>query len=173
MNLISVLKNVLRFSLLASIWTILMIVLNAFEKIVYSGDYWVEWTSIILNLFIEAWVFFPPSDFLCTCSITEKKILKSSDMYVSLLIYPFSSVSLNSALPKINIVTLSGAPGWLSRLSARLLQVIISRSIEFEPRVGLWADSPEPRACFEFCVSLSLPLLYPCSHTVSLCLSQI
>ena len=27
---------------------------------------------------------------------------------------------------------------------------------EFEPRVRLCADSPEPGACFRFCVSLSL-----------------
>ena len=26
---------------------------------------------------------------------------------------------------------------------------------EFEPRVRLWADGPEPGACFRFCVSLS------------------
>ena len=25
---------------------------------------------------------------------------------------------------------------------------------EFEPRVGLWADSSEPGACFGFCVAL-------------------
>ena len=30
---------------------------------------------------------------------------------------------------------------------------------EFEPRVGLCADSSEPGACFRFCVSLSLSLL--------------
>ena len=36
---------------------------------------------------------------------------------------------------------------------------------EFEPHVGLCADSSEPGACFEFCVSLSLP--FPCSCSVS------
>ena len=39
---------------------------------------------------------------------------------------------------------------------------------EFEPRVGLCADSSEPGACFGFCVSLSL-----CpspAHGLSLCL---
>ena len=41
---------------------------------------------------------------------------------------------------------------------------------EFEPRVGLWADSSEPGACFRFCVSLSLPLPRSCS--VSLCLKN-
>ena len=30
---------------------------------------------------------------------------------------------------------------------------------EFEPRVGLRADSSEPGACFGFCVSLSLLLI--------------
>ena len=39
---------------------------------------------------------------------------------------------------------------------------------EFEPRVGLCADSLEPGACFGFCVSLSLTLPRSCS--VSLCL---
>ena len=34
-------------------------------------------------------------------------------------------------------------------------QVMIS-VLEFKPRVGLCADSSEPRACFGFCVSLSL-----------------
>ena len=37
---------------------------------------------------------------------------------------------------------------------------------EFEPRVGLWADSSEPGACFGFCVSLSL-----CPTPLTLCLS--
>ena len=34
---------------------------------------------------------------------------------------------------------------------------------EFEPKVGLWADSSESGTCFGFCVSLSLPLPHPCS----------
>ena len=42
---------------------------------------------------------------------------------------------------------------------------------EFEPRVRLCADSPEPGACFGFCVSLSLPLLHSCSLSLSLSLS--
>ena len=41
---------------------------------------------------------------------------------------------------------------------------------EFEPRVGLCADSSEPGACFRFCVSLSLTL--PCSCSVSPCLKN-
>ena len=48
-----------------------------------------------------------------------------------------------------------GAPEWLSWASnlgsGRDLTVP-----EFEPRVGLCADSSEPGACFGFCVSLSL-----------------
>ena len=36
------------------------------------------------------------------------------------------------------------------------VQVMISRVRGFEPRVGLCADGSEPRACFGFCVSLSL-----------------
>ena len=44
---------------------------------------------------------------------------------------------------------------------------------EFEPRVGLWADSLEPGACFGFCVSLSLcPSPPPPICTLSLSLSQ-
>ena len=42
---------------------------------------------------------------------------------------------------------------------------------EFEPRVGLCADSSEPGACFRFCVSLSLcpsPV-----HALSLSVSKI
>ena len=42
---------------------------------------------------------------------------------------------------------------------------------EFEPRVGLCADSSEPGACFRFCVSLSLwtsPI-----HALSLSASKI
>ena len=41
---------------------------------------------------------------------------------------------------------------------------------EFEPRVGLCADSSEPGAFFGFCVSLSL-CLSPV-HTLSLSVSQ-
>ena len=41
---------------------------------------------------------------------------------------------------------------------------------EFEPGIGLCADSSEPGACFGFCVSLSL---YPFpAHTLSVSLSQ-
>ena len=39
---------------------------------------------------------------------------------------------------------------------------------EFEPHVGLWADSSEPGACFGFCVSLSLTLPRSCSVSLSL-----
>ena len=49
-----------------------------------------------------------------------------------------------------------GAPGWRSRLSVRLQPGHDLAVCEFEPRVGLWADSSEPGACFLFCVSLSL-----------------
>ena len=59
----------------------------------------------------------------------------------------------------------TGAPGWLSRLSVQL-QI---RLCDFEPHVGLCADTLEPRACLGFCVSLSLTL--PCLRFVCLCLS--
>ena len=59
-----------------------------------------------------------------------------------------------------------GSVGWVSNFgSGRALAVH-----GFEPRVGLWADSWEPGACFGFCVSLSL-----CpspAHALSLSLSQ-
>ena len=47
---------------------------------------------------------------------------------------------------------LGGSVGWASDFgSGHDLTVR-----EFEPRVGLCADSSEPGACFRFCVSLSL-----------------
>ena len=50
-------------------------------------------------------------------------------------------------------------------------QVMISwlELMEFEPHVGLCADSSEPGACFTFCVSLSLSA----SPLLTLCLSKI
>ena len=46
---------------------------------------------------------------------------------------------------------------------------------EFEPRVGLCADSSEPGACFGFCVSLSLsaPPLLVLALSLSLSPSKI
>ena len=56
---------------------------------------------------------------------------------------------------------LGGSVGWASDFgSGHDLAVR-----EFEPRVGLWADSSEPGACFGFCASLSLsdpPLFMLC-----------
>ena len=51
---------------------------------------------------------------------------------------------------------LRGAPGWLSLLSVRLGSGHGLAVREFEPRLGLCADSSEPEACFGSCVSLSL-----------------
>ena len=68
-------------------------------------------------------------------------------------------------LPLLNSIT--GAPGWRSRLSVRLQPGHDLAVHELEPRVGLWADGSEPGACFRFCVSLSLcpsPV-----HALSLC----
>ena len=49
---------------------------------------------------------------------------------------------------------LGGSVGWASDFgSGHDLAVC-----EFEPRVGLCADSSEPGACFRFCTSLSLSL---------------
>ena len=60
---------------------------------------------------------------------------------------------------------------WVARLVKRLTlaQVMIS-VCEFEPHVGLWADSSEPGACLGFCLSLSLCPLP--SHALSLSVSQ-
>ena len=49
---------------------------------------------------------------------------------------------------------LGGSVGWATDLgSGHALTVG-----EFEPRVGLCADSSEPGACFGLCLPLSLPL---------------
>ena len=68
----------------------------------------------------------------------------------------FLSGSRNGNVPFKKRIT--GAPGWLSRLSVRLrlrLQLRPDLMVRgFEPRVGLCADSSEPGACFELCVSL-------------------
>ena len=61
---------------------------------------------------------------------------------------------------------LSGSVGWAADFGSGH-DVAIR---EFEPRVGLCADSSEPGACFGFCVSLSLTLPRSCS--VSLCLKN-
>ena len=65
-----------------------------------------------------------------------------------------------------------GAPGWLSCLSVRILilaQVVIS-VYEFEPHIGLCADSVEP-AWDSLSLSSSLPLPCSLSFPVSLSLS--
>ena len=54
------------------------------------------------------------------------------------------------------IRSLSGAPGWRSRLSVRLQPGHDLAVREFESRIRLWADGSGPGACFRFCVSLSL-----------------
>ena len=60
---------------------------------------------------------------------------------------------------------LGGSVGWVSNFGlGRDLPVR-----EFEPRVGLCANSSEPGACFGFCVSLSLCFSRACA--LSLCLS--
>ena len=67
------------------------------------------------------------------------------------------------------------APGWLSRLSVKLLisaQVMISRFVgSIETRIGLCADSTEP-AWDSLSLSLSLSsLLLPHLHTFACTLS--
>ena len=60
---------------------------------------------------------------------------------------------------------LGGSVGWASDFSSG--HDLAAR--EFEPHVGLCADSSEPGACFRFCVSLSL---CPNPLAFCLCLSQ-
>ena len=66
------------------------------------------------------------------------------------VLYLFLSPFLNYNIPK------PGAPGWLSQLSVQLGSGHDLMVREFEPHVGLCADSLEPGACFGLCVSFSL-----------------
>ena len=65
----------------------------------------------------------------------------------------------------------AGASGWLRQLGTNFGSGHDLVVHEFEPHVGLCADSSKPRPCFGFCVSLSVcpsPL-----HTLSLSPSKI
>ena len=65
---------------------------------------------------------------------------------------------------------LIGAPGRLRRLSIDFGSDHDLMAGEFEPRIGLCADSSEPGACFGFCLPPSaLPLL---TLSLSVSLSQ-
>ena len=61
---------------------------------------------------------------------------------------------------------LRGSVGWVSDFGPGHDLTVCG----FEPRFGLCADSSEPGACFEFCVSLSLSA--PSLLTLSLSASQ-
>ena len=79
---------------------------------------------------------------------------------------------MNSAVNKIrnthDVGRLGGSVGWASDFgSGHDLTVR-----EFEPHIGLCADSSEPGACFRFCVSLSLSLSDPPPFMLCLSLSQ-
>ena len=54
--------------------------------------------------------------------------------------------------------TVSGTPGWLSRLSVQLGSGHDLEVCGFEPRMGLCADGSEPGACLGFCVSPRPPV---------------
>ena len=65
-----------------------------------------------------------------------------------------------------------GAPGWLGWLSANFSSGHSLAVHDFEPQVGLYADSLEPGTCFRSWVS---PALYPSpacvlAYTLSLAL---
>ena len=100
----------------------------------------------------------------CACSVHFSPAL-------SQLLVP---VPLSLRLPRgtlkkqLVLGTLGGSVGWASDFGSGH-DLTVS---EFEPRVGLCADSPEPGACFGFCVSLALsppPQLMLCLS----CLSKI
>ena len=60
-----------------------------------------------------------------------------------------------------------GVLGWLKQLSADFHSGHDLTVLEFEPHIGLCADSSEPEYCFRSCVSLSLsasPLLMFCLY---------
>ena len=52
---------------------------------------------------------------------------------------------------------LGGSVGWAADFGSGH-DLTVREGCEFEPRVGLCADSSEPGACFRFCVALSLTL---------------
>ena len=65
-----------------------------------------------------------------------------------------------------------GAPGWLSQLSIQLRFRSWSHSLRVQTQIELCADSSEPGACFEFCVSLSLYFVLCLSLFLSLSLKN-
>ena len=58
--------------------------------------------------------------------------------------------------------------GWLSQLGVGCRSGQGLTVCEFEPRIGLSADSSEPGACFGFCLSLSLCPTPACTLSLSL-----
>ena len=61
---------------------------------------------------------------------------------------------------------MGGAPGWLSRLSVRPAQVMISRFVSSSPVSGSVLTTQSLELLWILCLPLSLPL--PCSCLVSL-----
>ena len=57
--------------------------------------------------------------------------------------------------------------GWLSWLSVDFSSGHDLELHEFEPHIGLCADSWDPGACFRLCLPLSLPLPHSCALAVS------
>ena len=118
----------------------------------------------------------PGSSLTLTASV-NKHSLSSSCSFISLLLghqphlLKHWRTPVGSACPEpssgynsLHSGCLGGSVGWASDFgSGHDLAVR-----EFEPRIGLWADSSEPGACFGFCVSLSL---CPSSPPAVLCLS--
>ena len=79
----------------------------------------------------------------------EARALRSVLSSARLLLFPRQQATY---LLKSLLGCLGGSVGWASNFgSGHDLAVC-----EFEPHVGLCADSSEPGACFTFCVSLSL-----------------
>ena len=88
------------------------------------------------------------------CPPTSSGVLDTldniSDQYTGTLV-------LHRAAATFHVkISYRGAPEWLGQLGVRLHSGHDLTAHEFEPHIGLCADSSEPGACFGFCVSLSL-----------------
>ena len=75
-----------------------------------------------------------------------------------------NNININNTL----VGHLGGSVGWVSDFGSRHDLTVC----EFEPHVGLCADSSEPGACFGLWVSLSHSPYPACALSLSLSLSQ-
>ena len=120
-----------------------------------------EHAEIFVATRLSTYLSIHPSNFLihfqvsCRHQYIIPKFLNMHINYLQYLHMEFFQRNLQGRL--------GGSVGWAADLgSGHDLAVR-----EFEPRVGLCADSSEPGACFRFCVSLSLTLPRSCSASLS------